>query len=368
MLQSASASRLTNRLVGFFALSAVITVVVLAFGFAFGKPQNVVFNNIPFALLICTTISASSIALMAAVVPLVSSRPVALQWAVFLPTFALAGAIGTFLAAAIVSVLGIVPLSRLTTVFQGNLRGTVPTSIVIGTVIMAFEHGKARLRAVEAQLQAQRLERERAERLASEAQLAALTARVQPHFLFNTLNSIAALVRENPGAAEQLIEQLSAVLRSSLDTAMLVPLGRELALVRDYLGIQRARFGDRLRFAVDDGGPALAGAAVPPFAVQTLVENAIKHVGGRRDGGVSIDVRARVEGATTIVEVTDDGDGFTPVELKGGHGLDTLQGRLRAMYGAEAALEFERRPGTMAVRLRLPTSAPASMPPSIPPQ
>jgi LytS/YehU family sensor histidine kinase len=274
---------------------------------------------------------------------------------VFLPTFALAGVIGTYLAALVIDLLGLAGLRR---TFVQNIRGTVPTSIVFGTVIMAFEQGKERLRAAEAQLQAQRAERERAERLASEAQLASLTARVQPHFLFNTLNSIAALVRENPKDAEQLIEQLSAVLRSSLDAATLVPLERELALVRDYLGIQRARFGDRLRFTVHGGDPALHGTTVPPFAVQTLVENAVKHVGSRRDDGVSIEVHARVDAGVTVVEVIDDGGGFTPDQLTGGHGLDTLQGRLRAVYGTAAALEFERRPGGMLVRLRVPAVAP----------
>lgn len=337
-------------------MTAAIAAAVMTFAFAFGTPQTVLVSNIPFAVLISGTIGGSCTALLALVVPVVARWPAMLQWAAFLPTFAVGGVIGTFLAALVVNVLGVAPVSR---VFAQNIRGTIPTTIVIGTVIMTFEFAKARLRAVEAQLQSQRLERERAERLASEAQLASLTARVQPHFLFNTLNSIASLVRENPGAAEQLIEQLSAVLRSSLDTATLVPLERELALVRDYLGIQGARFGDRLRFTVDGGDPALADALVPPFAVQTLVENAIKHVGSRRDNGVSIEVRARADTGAVAIEVIDDGDGFTPDELKGGHGLDTLQGRLRAMYGRDAALELERRPGGMVVRLRVPAAAPA---------
>jgi LytS/YehU family sensor histidine kinase len=346
--------RFAPRVAWFLAVTAAITVAVLAFAFAFGTRQTVIFNNIPFAVLISGTIGGSCTALLALVVPAVARWPVALQWVAFLPTFALGGVIGTFIAALAFDALGVAPASR---IFLQNIRGTIPTTLVIGSVIMAFEAAKGRLRAVEAQLQAQRLERERAERLASEAQLASLTARVQPHFLFNTLNSIAALVRENPVAAEQLIEQLSAVLRRSLDTATLVPLERELALVADYLAIQRARFGDRLRFTVDGGDAALGAATVPPFAVQTLVENAIKHVGGRRDEGVSIEVLARAAAGTAVVEVIDDGDGFTPEQLKGGHGLDTLQGRLRAVYGRGAALELERRPGRMTVRLRVPLPA-----------
>jgi sensor histidine kinase YesM len=340
---------------GFLILTAVIAVALMAFAFAFGAPQTVIFNSIPLGLLMCATIGGSSIALMAVIVPAVGRWPAALRWAAYLPTFALGGTIGTLIAAMVVDLIGVAATQ---TVFSQNIRGTIPTSIIIGSVITALEHAKARLRVVERQLQAQRLERERAERLASEAQLASLSARVQPHFLFNTLNSIAALVLENPKKAESLIEQLSAVLRSSLDVAPLVPLEREIALVRDYLGIQRARFGDRLRFEVASDDPALAAATVPPFAVQTLVENAIKHVGGRRDAGVSIQVRARAAADATIVEVIDDGDGFIPEQLKGGHGLDMLQARLRAVYGRDAVLEFERRKGAMLVRLRVPMTAP----------
>jgi LytS/YehU family sensor histidine kinase len=361
MLPSTRSQPIAIRLAGFLALSAVIAMTVLAFAYAFGDRQTVVLvYNLPFTLLISATIGGSCIALMAIVAPAVARWPAAGQWAVFLPTFALGGVIGTFVTALVVDALGIMPAQRM---FAQNVRGTIPTTIVIGTVLMAFEQGKARLRAAEVQLQAQRLERERAERLATEAQLASLTARVQPHFLFNTLNSIAALVREDPVAAEQLIEQLSAVLRNSLDTATLVPLERELALVRDYLGIQHARFGDRLRFTVDAGAPALSGVMVPPFAVQTLVENAIKHVGARRDQGVSIEVRAHADAGAAVIEVRDDGDGFTPDQLKGGHGLDTVQGRLRAVYGPDAGLEFERQPAAMAVRLRVPMTPPGAAAP-----
>ena len=116
-------------------------------------------------------------------------------------------------------------------------------------------------------------ERDEAEarRLAAEAQLASLESRVNPHFLFNTLNSIATLVHDNPSAAERMTTQLAALLRSSLDGGSpLVPLADELNIVRAYLEIERVRFGERLRFDVrtdDDAGRL----RVPRLAVQTLV-------------------------------------------------------------------------------------------------
>ena len=130
-------------------------------------------------------------------------------------------------------------------------------------------------------------ERDEAEarRLAAEAQLASIESRVQPHFLFNTLNSIAALVHDDPAGAERMTGQLAALLRSSLDSTAtpLVPLDEELRVVRDYLDIERVRFGDRLRYSVDvrrRRGPKL----VPRMALQTLVENSVKYaVSPRRD-------------------------------------------------------------------------------------
>jgi two-component system, LytTR family, sensor histidine kinase AlgZ len=221
-------------------------------------------------------------------------------------------------------------------------------------VITLLESSKARLAHTELALQSQQVERERAEKLAAEAQLASLAARVQPHFLFNTLNSIAALIRENPRAAEDTVERLSSLLRGSLDGAETVPFDREMTLVVDYLEIQRHRFGDRLRYRIDWQEGAINRVTVPPFAVQSLVENSLKHVAAHRQEGVALEVTARVNGDHAIVEVTDDGPGFSPDAMRSAHGLHTLESRLRALYGPQSRLEFERAPNGMTVRFRVP--------------
>jgi LytS/YehU family sensor histidine kinase len=226
--------------------------------------------------------------------------------------------------------------------------------VVVGVITTLIVSNQERLEASRAALATQRLERERAEKLAAEAQLASLSARVQPHFLFNTLNSISALIRENPEQAEQTLERLASLLRSSLDHTETVPLEQEIKLVQDYLEIQKTRLGERLHFAimVEPG----TQAAVPPFSVQTLVENAIKHVAGRRQEGVALRVQARRFGGDTVVFVTDNGPGFAEDSIQAGHGLDNLQGRLRAIYGDRAGLEFLRENGSMIVRLRVPAA------------
>lgn len=175
---------------------------------------------------------------------------------------------------------------------------------------------------------------------------------MQPHFLFNTLNSISALIRENPAQAEQTIERLASLLRSSLDNAETVPLDQEMRLVRDYLDIQKTRQGERLTYEISVA-PGLS-AAVPPFSVQTLVENAVKHVAGRRQEGVDLKIRAAPINRDVVVFVTDNGPGFDPGSIQPSHGLDNLQSRLRAVYGDRAGLEFFREPGRMTVRLRIP--------------
>jgi LytS/YehU family sensor histidine kinase len=95
-------------------------------------------------------------------------------------------------------------------------------------------------------------------------------------------------------------------------------------------------------------------AFVPPFSVQTLVENAAKHVAGRRQEGVNLQIQVRRFDGDVVVFVSDDGPGFAVDSIKAGHGLDNLQGRLQAIYGGRAGVEFQREPGSMIVRLRVP--------------
>jgi hypothetical protein len=322
------------------------------------RPQTVVYNSVPFGLLVSATIGASVTVLLLLTARVVQRLHPVLRWTVWIATFVAGAVTGTFLAPGLLYAVGMLPRDGVLTVFRQNILGTIPTSIVVGTFIMTIEVWKARVRATETALQAQQIERERAERLATEAQLASLSARVQPHFLFNTLNAIAALVRDNPRQAERMVEQLSGVLRTSLDASAIVPLEREMKLMDDYLRIQEARLGDRLRFDVAWDADALRGATLPPFTIQTLVENSVKHVAGMRPGGVAIHVRAARSGDALVVDVEDDGGGFEAQAVTAGHGIDNLQARLRAAYGDRARLELERRVGGMTVRVRVPLPGP----------
>lgn len=274
-----------------------------------------------------------------------------MRWSVLVSVLLAAAVAGTALGTSVLQLFG---LGTFADGFRQALRIGIPVTLIVGVLTTVFEFSRERLHHTELELRTQQLERERAEKLAAEAQLASLTSRVQPHFLFNTLNSIAALVRQDPRQAEQTIEQLSSLLRGSLDPAQTIPFEREMKLVADYLEIQRTRLGDRLQFSVDWSAQSVNGAPVPPFAVQTIVENALKHVAGHRQEGVALQLYAQRSGPDLWVDVTDDGPGFDPDAIPAGRGLDNLQRRLRALYGERASLEFRRGQNTMTVRLRLP--------------
>ena len=195
-----------------------------------------------------------------------------------------------------------------------------------------------------------------ARQLAAEAQLASLESRVNPHFLFNTLNSIAALTHSNPTGAEQMTNQLASLMRSSLDSASpLVPLGEEIDLVRTYLAIERVRFGDRLRYTIDldDNVPTL----VPRLSLQTLVENSVKYAVSTRRDGASIYIVGVARDGFTRVEVEDDGPGFDPRTAPEGHGLALLRARLEMSFGSAARLDVQSRPGCTRVAILVPTRA-----------
>ena len=195
-----------------------------------------------------------------------------------------------------------------------------------------------------------------ARRLAAEAQLASLESRVNPHFLFNTLNSIAALTHSNPSGAEQMTNQLASLMRSSLDSASpLVPLGEEIDLVRTYLAIERVRFGDRLRYTidVDENVPTL----VPRLSLQTLVENSVKYAVSTRRNGASISIAGVAQDGFTRIEVEDDGPGFDPRTPSDGRGLALLRARLVMSFGSAARLDVQSRPGCTRVAILVPTRA-----------
>jgi len=178
-----------------------------------------------------------------------------------------------------------------------------------------------------------------------QAQLTALKGQLQPHFLFNTLNAIMVLVRQEKGRqAEEMLARLSDLLRCVLEDveAQEVPLRRELEYLQIYLSIEQVRFQDRLRVTIS-AEPAALDAAFPHMGLQPIVENAVKHGLGRRSSAGRIDIRAARVNGRLEVQVRDDGPGVRPedVEAARGIGLANTRARLRQLYGAAATLTLE---------------------------
>ena len=188
---------------------------------------------------------------------------------------------------------------------------------------------------------------------AAAAQLAALQARMNPHFLFNALNTVASLVRSDPPAAERVVENLSDVLRQTLrrSAASIGTVEDEIDYLRAYLTLEQERWGSRLRviWDVDD---AARTRALPPLVLQPLVENALAHgIGSRLTGGtIWITVRA---GASLMIRVKDDGPGF-PARWKEGTGLGNLRERLETIYSGRATIDVANEGEGAQVTITLP--------------
>jgi len=202
------------------------------------------------------------------------------------------------------------------------------------------------LRQAEVRARAQQLAGLRHAVLAAE--LKALQAQVEPHFLFNTLANTRYLARQDPERAAQMLEHLIAYLHSALPDmrSQGSTLGREFDLAGHYLALMAIRFGERLAYRVDCPS-GLAGMPVPPLLLMTLVENAVKHGVERKPGPVNVTLEARRSGTAVTLVVSDDGAGIGTAVLGSGVGLRNLRQRLAALYGDHAAFDLRRSPSGM---------------------
>jgi LytS/YehU family sensor histidine kinase len=264
-------------------------------------------------------------------------------------------ALGCLLAQVLLLETGFVVPPHFWPAYFQTLRVAMPLAIVFGLGALVYASLRARVEQMEQKLHEKEVHEERSRKLAAEARLRSLESRIHPHFLFNTLNSISALIAVNPARAEQIVGRLATLLRASLDSSnlSLIPLRQELAMIESYLDIERVRFGDKLHGSVDVAAE-LQEARVPPMSVQSLVENAVKHGITPQPGGGEVRVTALAENGNLHIEVRDSGAGFDLAAICPGHGLDNLVERLHALYGSKARLNVVRRDGQSVVEMVLP--------------
>lgn len=350
---------LTWRHVGMVLLfNSAIGLVLCLLNFAY-NPQA---RNSEFGLyLLANMIYAQLIGCTAAfTIPWLAVRiwrlPKVAMWMVYLTSLIVIAALGTLLAVGGLLLVGIISANQFWPQFVGSVRTATLITIIVGIASFVIETLRHRVEHTTLELKQQQLERERAQKLVLEARLSSLQSRLQPHFLFNTINSILSMIRDEPKGAEEMLQRMARLLRYALDSQerSTVSLGEEMRLVNDYLEIERTRFGQRLSFSIDMDHEAM-NCEVPPYALQTLVENSMKYaIAPKREGG-RIGISVQRESGWLEISVQDDGPGFSHDDLSEGHGLDTLEKRLALLYGEAGVLSIEGN----RVRLRVPVGVPA---------
>jgi signal transduction histidine kinase len=284
-----------------------------------------------------------------------AARSAPTRWTAKLTILAALALVGAALACGAITLLGLRPAEPLWLCCRHDFSINLLITLTLGISMGLYDAQRRRLDAVMTALREQELEHERARKMALEARLASLEARLQPHFMFNTLNAISALIQEDPNQAERTVERLAALLRFALDASErgVVPLEHELKIVTDYIEIERTRFGPRLGYALEIAPEAAAGE-VPPLTLQVLVENSVKHAIAPRPSGGRLRIEAAVDGPRLRLSVWDDGPGFTADAMRPGRGLDMLRARLTTRFGSDASLAVARRDGGTLVTVLLP--------------
>ncbi len=343
-------SRLTKIILQTLLLNCVATIFVILLN----STGGLTFRNIVFALVYSFCIGSFCGLTVYTVLPRVNKINWGLRILVFALALFLAIYSGLLAGNSFLYLIGFVKLSSIVPLNWEILFLPLAIGIIFGGGAYFYESSQAKLVETEEQLRQKEIDEAHANRLATEAQLASLESRIHPHFLFNTLNSIAALIREEPILAEKTVEKLSALLRYSLDSnaKSLVSLEQELEITKKYLEIEKVRFDKRLVYKIECESRFLE-IKIPPLSLQTLVENSVKHVVSNTSEQTEISVSVTGIGEFIEIQVCDNGKGFVENDLKENHGLDNLRKRLQTIFSDKASLQIiENQAG--CVKLRLP--------------
>jgi two-component system LytT family sensor kinase len=222
--------------------------------------------------------------------------------------------------------------------------------LVVSTIIYFYMSQKG---AMNAKLREKELDLVKAKQLITQAELQTLQSKINPHFLYNSLNAIAGLVHEDADKAEDMTLKLSRLFRYSINSPQenTATVTQEMEIVETYLSIEKVRFGDRLNFfmQIDD---ATKDAVIPRFLIQPLVENALKHGLNdmAKDGELKIEIS--LKGANILIAITDNGKPF-PAELNLGYGLQSTYDKLTLLYGENYQVQIVSTPQKQ-IRIEIP--------------
>jgi two-component system, LytTR family, sensor histidine kinase AlgZ len=331
---------------------ALVDLVVFAGGPA--RPTHELLQGLTITFVYANLTSVLALLILGWLIQRLALREVP-PWKVVIPGILVFTTVGCLLAQSLLAAAGFLGSQLFWLDYYRTLRFALPLALVFGLGAMTHATLLARVQMMERQLHEKQIAEERSRKLAAEARLRSLESWIHPHFLFNTLNSISALIAIDPVRADQIVGRLAVLLRASLDTSAnsLIPLHQEIAMVESYLDIERVRLGDKLRARVEVPDE-LRETQVPPLSVQSLVENAVKHgITPQSDGGHLV-VGGRADAEGVHIEVGDTGPGFQLADICAGHGLDKLVQRLDALFGDRARLTVFRRDAYSVVDMILP--------------
>ncbi len=331
----------------FFVLAAVVVTVGLSYENPAHWVENLV-SSIVFTICIGSSIQGIMMLLWKWLGRLTPLRRLAAQFAVYLLAGFAGTEIGYFLLRYAFFAGRFDIGSHLRLLFLNLIL-----AVVFGSAAAIYMSLRGTAERMAKKLREKELNEERLERLRTRAELDALQAKINPHFLFNTLNSIASLISENPAAAESTVEKLSEMFRYTLQRSgnSTVRLSEELEIVRSYLEIEKVRFGERLTFDIRSD-ESLNDAQIPPLLIQPLVENSIKHGIAPEPNGGSVGVVVGKNGHSLIITVTDSGKGFAATDGDQGFGLKSIRERLALAYGEKASLLVEE--GSSRIQITVP--------------
>ncbi len=316
----------------------LITTVIIATGLSYNEPAHW-FENLLSSLIFSMSIGYSIHFLIIFFSPRIAKFPSALRQSLLLALFLVGGVVGTEIGLGIQRLIFHFDIAF--SVHVRLLTLNLVLAALFGTVAVVYFTLKENAEQMAAKLIEKELNEERLIRMKMEAEIQALQAKINPHFLFNTLNSIASLISENPKAAEATVEKLSELFRYTLKNAEknTVSLAEELDIVRTYLEIEKVRFGDRLQYDIACDA-AVGDFRIPALIIQPLVENSIKHGIATELRGGTIHVKATQTGKECLISVVDDGKGFDETKSVNGFGLRSIEERLQLLYGESASLRI----------------------------
>ena len=230
------------------------------------------------------------------------------------------------------------------------LRNSTIFALLFGAIVTGYFVLRYRLEENAARLAEKEIHEQRLLQLKTKAELEALRAKINPHFLFNALNSIASLIPLDAAAAEEMVERLARLLRYTLDASNheTMTLSEELAIVREYLEIEKVRLGERLSYTIA-AEEELLRLPLPGLLLQPLVENSVKHGLAHSKNGGRITIDCRRESDRCRIEVHDTGKGFDEAARREGFGLTSVRERLVLQYGEDYDFQLTQQNGVQIV-------------------